>query len=69
MELRGHACFYFRFIPTLASLNEKHKGTQKQSTRGKKETYSENVVCVINKLFFFSTKKTSLLHLSYQLHY
>lgn len=36
MELRGHACFYFRFIPTLASLNEKHKGTQKQSTWEKK---------------------------------
>lgn len=57
MELRGHACFYFRFIPTLASLNEKHKGTLKQSTWEKKETYSENVVCVISKLFSFSTKK------------
>lgn len=68
MELRGHACFYFRFIPTLASLNEKHKGTQKQSTRGKKETYSENVVCVINKLRLFCIFHTNFIikTLSYQ---
>lgn len=48
MELRGHACFYFRFIPTLASLNEKHKGTQKQSTREKKRR-------TVKMLFVWST--------------
>lgn len=48
MELRGHACFYFRFTPTLASLNEKHKGTQKQSTREKKRR-------TVKMLFVWST--------------
>lgn len=52
-----------------ASLKEKHKGTQKTIDQGKKVPHREKCCLCDQQIIFLFIKKTSLLHLSYQLHY